>query len=106
LTASVRSASSDTGEYRIIWQDGTAQWVGFRARIVSDRFGRNATFGREHRYRVMQKRRTILKHPNETLEPRVAKRTAELEPAHAKALAEIGRREHAKYLLIKRRRSK
>jgi PAS domain S-box-containing protein len=99
-----RTAKSGTDyqiEYRTIWPDGSEHWVEMHGRrlpgaeggpprivgVSSDITGRK-TFERQ------------LVAVNESLERRVAERTAALEEAHARAIAEMEQRERTEELLV------
>jgi PAS domain S-box-containing protein len=83
-------------EVRHVWPDGTVHWVDIRARL-----GRDTAGGYPRLVGVssdITDRKTgeeTLRQLNETLEERVAARTAELTAAHATVLAEIKQRERA-----------
>jgi PAS domain S-box-containing protein len=83
-------------EFRHLWRDGSVHWADIRARLGHDRSGRHP-----HLVGVVSDitdRKTgeeKLRQLNETLEERVAARTAELKAAHATVLAEIEQRERA-----------
>ena len=100
VQAALRS-SSDAGadyaiEHRNVWPDGSIHWIEARARIARDRRGTRARLvGVCSDITVRKTAEQELRHLNETLEERVAERTAELEQAHKIVLDEIAQRERA-----------
>lgn len=83
-------------EYRNTWRDGSIHWAEIRARLVRDRAGQNLRLvGVSSDITDRKTNEETLRRLNETLEERVAARTAELEAAHATVLAEIEQRERA-----------
>lgn len=91
----------DTGadyaiECRTVWPDGSLHWAEIRARLVRDRAGlASRLVGVSSDITARKLNQQALTKLNETLEERVAARTAELTAAHATVLAEIGQRERA-----------
>lgn len=78
------------------WRDGSIHWAEIRARLVRDREGQNPRLiGVSSDITDQKISEATLRRLNETLEERVAARTAELEAAHAAVLAEIEQRERA-----------
>jgi PAS domain S-box-containing protein len=94
--ATVKIGAHYATEFRTIWSDGTIHWAEIRGRHVRD-----GTTGQLRFVGVsldITERKTTegaLKTLNETLEERVAERTAELNQAHAAVLAEIQQRQRA-----------
>ena len=83
-------------EHRNVWPDGSTHWAEMRARLVRDRRGQNPRLvGISSDITDRKMAEETLRHLNETLEQRVAERTAQLEAAHATVLAEIEQRERA-----------
>jgi PAS domain S-box-containing protein len=83
-------------EHRNLWPDGSVHWAEMRARLVRDRGGQNPRLvGVSSDITDRKMAEETLRHLNETLEERVAERTAQLEAAHATVLAEIEQRERA-----------
>ena len=104
MQASVR-LSLTTGadyavEYRTVWRDGSVHWAEIRARLVRDAKGmRSRLVGVSSDITVRKTAEQNLRRLNETLEERVAERTAENERAHEMVLEEIRQREAAEELL-------
>jgi PAS domain S-box-containing protein len=85
-----------TVEFRDIWPDGSMHWGELRARLVRDMTGRQPRLiGLSSDITDRKTSEQTLRRINETLEERVAARTAELKAAHATVLAEIAQRERA-----------
>lgn len=83
-------------EFRVIWPDGSTRWADIRARLVGDaRGGRGRLVGVSSDITERKQADRQLRRVNETLEERVAERTAELERAHAAVLTQIAQRERA-----------
>jgi PAS domain S-box-containing protein len=83
-------------EFRHVWPDGTVHWADIRARLGRDRGGRHPHLvGVSSDITDRKTGEERLRHLNETLEERVAARTAELTAAHATVLAEIEQRQRA-----------
>lgn len=83
-------------EFRNVWQDGSIHWAEMRARLVRDRASQKPTLvGVSLDVTDRKTSEATLRRLNETLEERVAARTAELEAAHAVVLAEIEQRQRA-----------
>ena len=97
-------ASIETGvdyavEYRVIWRDGSQHWAEIRARLVENLMGKRSLVGVSADITARKVAEEALRGLNETLEERVAARTAELEHTHEMILAEIAQRERAESLL-------
>jgi signal transduction histidine kinase/CheY-like chemotaxis protein len=83
-------------EHRIVWPDGSLHWVDVRARLLRDRAGkRERLVGVFIDITDRKAADDALHRLNESLEERVAERTAALNAAHQAVLAEIAQREHA-----------
>jgi PAS domain S-box-containing protein len=83
-------------EFRTIWPNGTMHWAEIRARHVRDgATGQLRFVGVSSDITERKTTEEALKKLNETLEERVAERTAELNQAHAAVLAEIQQRQRA-----------
>jgi PAS domain S-box-containing protein len=83
-------------ECRTIWPNGSTHWAEIRARLVQDGSGPKARLvGVASDITERKTTEANLRHLNETLEERVAERTAELKRAHETVLAEIEQRERA-----------
>ncbi|MES5098082.1 PAS domain-containing protein [Agrobacterium sp. BA1120] len=83
-------------EYRVIWPDGSLHWAEINAQLDRDRNGVavkmvGVSADITERMEVLEKQRLI----NETLELRVAERTAELLKAHQTVMAEMEHRQRA-----------
>ena len=103
-TENVMQASIETGvdcaiKCRVIWRDGSQRWAEIHARLVADRKGHRSLVGVSADVTVRKMAEDDLRRLNETLEERVAARTAELEHTHEIVLAEIAQRERAEDLL-------
>jgi PAS domain S-box-containing protein len=101
MDVAVKSGTDCAVEFRFKRPDGSVHWADIRARLGRVRVG-----GRPHLVGVssdITDRKTgeeTLRQLNETLEERVAARTAELTAAHARVLAEIEQRERAEEQLL------
>ena len=82
-------------EFRHVWPNGTVHWSDVRARLRLDKAGHPHLVGVASDITDRKTGEEALRHLNETLEERVAARTAELMAAHATVLAEIEQRERA-----------
>ncbi len=83
-------------EFRHVWPDGSLHWADIRARLGRNKVGRNPHLvGVSSDITDRKTGEETLRQLNETLEERVAARTAELTAAHATVLAEIEQRERA-----------
>ena len=96
-----RAAGDDlVGEYRVLGRDGGTSWIALQARLV-----RAGSAGGPRLVGVVldiTERKAVedgLRRLAETLEERVAVRTAELEQAHAAVLDEVAQREEAEQQL-------
>ncbi len=93
---SVQTGSDFAIEYRNRWPDGTIHWADLRARLLRDERGLRARLvGVSSDITGRKQAEESLRQLNETLEQRVAQRTAELEAAHRAVLEEIRHREKA-----------
>lgn len=81
--------------YRTTWPDGSQHWAESQARLVTGADGNPRLVGVSSDITARVTSDEKLRRLNETLEERVAARTAELEEAHAGMLAEIAHRERA-----------
>jgi PAS domain S-box-containing protein len=96
LGATVEKGTDCAVEFRHVWPDGSVHWADVRARLGRDRVGRHPHLvGVSSDITERKTGEETLRQLNETLEERVAARTAELEAAHATVLAEIEQRERA-----------
>lgn len=86
-------------EYRTRWPDGAEHWAETRARLVRIR-GRRKLVGVCSNVTERKSAERALRSQNETLEARVAARTAELEEAHRLTLEQIEQREVAERKLV------
>ena len=83
-------------EHRIVWKDGSLHWAAINAKLYRNRQGVAVKMvgvcaDITERMEVLEKQRLI----NETLELRVAERTAELLKAHETMMAEMEHRQRA-----------
>ncbi|MCR0981128.1 ATP-binding protein [Roseomonas populi] len=100
VRASIESGADYLIEYRNIWPDGTLHWAEVRARLVRDRDGRRPRLvGVSSDITARRTAEENLRRLNETLEERVAARTAELRQAHEAVLVEAEQRRLAEELL-------
>ncbi|MFC3124412.1 ATP-binding protein [Pseudoroseomonas globiformis] len=91
---SIANATDYAIEYRNIWPDGSVHWAEIRARLVRNRLGGRARLvGVSSDITDRKTAEDRLRQANETLEERVAARTAELKQAHDAVLAEVQHRE-------------
>jgi PAS domain S-box-containing protein len=96
IQRSVQSGVDFAIEYRNVWPDGSIHWADVRARCVRDHGGRRSRLvGVCSDITSRKEAEASLRQLNETLEQRVAQRTAELEQAHRAVLEEIRHRETA-----------
>jgi PAS domain S-box-containing protein len=94
IDASIGSDTDFAAEIRTIWPDGTVHWAELRARLVRDQWGGKARLvGVSSDITDRRTAEDRLRRLNETLEERVASRTAELSLAHDVVMAEIAQRE-------------
>lgn len=92
----IETGADYTIEYRTVWPDGTSHWAEIRAQLYRDRVGRALKMvGVSADITARMRHDENLRQLNETLEERVAQRTAELEQAHASVLEEVAHRERA-----------
>lgn len=83
-------------EHRSLWPKGATRWVEIRARLVRGGTGAESRLiGVASDITARKTSEDYLRRLNETLEERVASRTAELEKAHRLVLEEIKQREKA-----------
>ncbi|PZM13942.1 hybrid sensor histidine kinase/response regulator [Rhizobium tubonense] len=83
-------------EYRCIWPDGSIHWIEGRAQVYRDRNGKaQKLVGVSSDITDRKTAENTLRSMNDTLEDRVAERTAELKAAHAKLIEEVAQRERA-----------
>ncbi|WP_206455612.1 ATP-binding protein [Aurantimonas marina] len=83
-------------EYRVLWPDKSLHWLEVRARVVSDEAkGTSSLVGVSSDITDRKTSEENLRRLNETLEERVAERTAELKRTHELVLTEITQRERA-----------
>lgn len=92
----VKNGSEYALEYRVIWPDGSVRWAETKAQLYRDRRGVpvklvGVAADITERREVVERQRRI----NETLELRVAERTAELLKAHETVMAEVDHRQKA-----------
>jgi len=88
-------------EYRVIWPDASAHWVEIHGRRLLDANGTASKMvgvSSDITTRKSIEQQLVL--VNESLERRVAERTADLEEAHRRAIAEMEQREKAEEALI------
>jgi PAS domain S-box-containing protein len=82
-------------EFRTVWPDDSVHWAEVRARLVQNKAGNKVLIGVSSDVTARKKAEESLRNLNETLEERVAARTAELERTHKIVLSEIAQRERA-----------
>jgi len=82
-------------EFRTVWPDDSVHWAEVRARLVQNKAGNKILIGVSSDVTDRKKAEESLRNLNETLEERVAARTAELERTHKIVLSEITQRERA-----------
>jgi signal transduction histidine kinase/ActR/RegA family two-component response regulator len=95
-------------EYRVIWPDGSLHWVLVQGRTSGDALGRALTMtgvsqditDRHEANRRLHASQEALRHLNETLESRIAERTAELAQANDRLMREITERERTQLALV------
>ena len=91
VRVAIETGSDYAVEYRVLWPDGTVRWAEFRARLV--KAGEKLRLvGVSSDVTERRKSEEEMRRLNETLEARVAERTAALKEAHAAVLAEIEQR--------------
>jgi PAS domain S-box-containing protein len=96
VAVTVEKGTDCAVEFRHVWPDGSVHWADIRARLGRDMVGRHPHLvGVSSDITDRKIGEELLRRLNETLEERVAARTAELKAAHAKVLAEIEQRERA-----------
>jgi len=94
IQTSIDSGSDFATEFRTIWPDGAVHWAELRARLVRDRqVGKVRLVGVSSDVTNRKTAEDQLRRLNESLEDRVASRTAELSLAHDVVLTEIAQRE-------------
>jgi PAS domain S-box-containing protein len=94
IDASIGSGADFAIEFRTIWPNGTVHWAELRARLVRDQLRDKVRLvGVSSNVTDRKAAEGRLRRLNETLEERVASRTAELSLAHDAVLAEIAPRE-------------
>jgi len=87
-------------EYRTVWPDSSIHWAEIRARILRAEAGKASRLvGVSSDITERRTAEDRLRRLNESLEDRVAERTAQLERSHEIVLAEIAQRERAEDLL-------
>ena len=83
-------------DHRTLWPDGSVHWTEIRARVVTGKSGRpERLVGVSSDITDRKRYEDRLRDLNDTLEERVAQRTAELSRAHDTLLAEVAQRERA-----------
>lgn len=83
-------------EYRVVWPDDSIHWVEINAQLYRDRLGNPTRLvGVSADITERKKAAEIQRQVNETLELRVAERTAELLKAHETVMAEVNQRQQA-----------
>jgi signal transduction histidine kinase/DNA-binding response OmpR family regulator len=100
LSAAVRAAAESGADLaftsRDTWPDGTGHWVDMRASVLSGRSTRSSRLvGVASDVTDRKTSEDALRRVNESLEERVAERTAALERAHAAVVAEMEQRQRA-----------
>ncbi|MGE0273187.1 MAG: ATP-binding protein [Alphaproteobacteria bacterium] len=97
----VETGNDLAAEGRIVWPDGSIHWLEIRARLVRNRLGsRPRLVGVALDNTQRKTSEEMLQRVNESLEERVAARTAELRDAHAAMLAQMEQREKAEQQLL------
>ncbi|MGF6157303.1 PAS domain S-box-containing protein [Ensifer sp. KUDG1] len=96
MQATIETGADFAVEYRISWPDRSVHWAEMRAQLYRDRSG-NAVkvVGVSSDITARVSSEEQLKRLNETLEERVAERTAELHKAHGIVMEEVAQRERA-----------
>lgn len=96
MQATIETGADFAVEYRISWPDGSVHWAEMRAQLYRDRSG-NAVkvvgVSSDITARISSEKQ--LRRLNETLEERVAERTAELHEALGIVMEEVAQRERA-----------
>jgi PAS domain S-box-containing protein len=87
-------------EGRIEWPDGSVHWLEIRARFVRDRISGPRLVGVALDITQRKTSEETLRRLNETLEERVAARTAELRDTHTAMLAQVEQKEKAEQQLF------
>ncbi|KPF67616.1 chemotaxis protein CheY [Bosea sp. AAP35] len=97
--AASRQGGDDTVVCRVSWEDGLPHWIELHARRMRSDTGAGRLVGVSKDVTVRKQAELQLETSRDLLEQRVAERTAELETAHARVLAEIAQRERTEHQL-------
>ncbi|WP_455273603.1 ATP-binding protein [Rhizobium herbae] len=93
---SINSGRDYAIDHRTLWPDGSVHWTEIRARVVKGKGGHpERLVGVSSDITDRKRYEDRLRDLNDTLEERVAQRTAELSRAHDTLLAEVAQRERA-----------